>query len=77
MPLYEYSCPGCGGRVEKMRSVSDRANGPACPACGEETVLALSAPGRVGVGSGSGSTGSLSQAGTGGCGPGGCGGSFG
>lgn len=77
MPLYEYACPGCGERTEKMRSVSDRANGPACPACGAETALALSTPGRVGVGGGSGSGRSLPQTRAGGCGPGGCGVSFG
>lgn len=77
MPLYEYSCPGCGERMEKVRSLSDRANGPECPSCGEQTALALSAPGRVGAGSGSTSTASLPRASTGGgCGPGGCGVNF-
>lgn len=75
MPLYEYACPGCGERMEKMKSVSDRANGPECPTCGEQTALALSTPGRVGVGSDSASTRSLPQVNTG-CGPGGCGVSF-
>ena len=74
MPLYEYACPGCGERMEKMKRVSDRANGPECPTCGEPTALALSAPGRVGVGSGSTSGGGPSLPVTGGgCGPGGCG----
>lgn len=77
MPLYEYACPGCGERMEKMKRVSDRANGPECPACGEQTVLALSAPGRVGVGSGSASaSGSSLPVSGGGCGPGGCGVNF-
>lgn len=75
MPLYEYACPGCGERVEKVRSVSDRAKGTECPTCQETMVLALSAPGRVGVGNG-GSTSSLPQVNTGGCGPGGCGVNF-
>lgn len=77
MPLYEYACPECGERVEKMQRLSERANGPECPTCGERTALALSAPGRVGVGGGTSSSASLPQVSTGGCGPGGCGVSFG
>ena len=77
MPLYEYACPGCGERMEKMKRVSDRANGPECARCGEGMALALSTPGRVGAGAGS-LSGSSSQrpAGGGGCGPGGCGVNF-
>jgi putative FmdB family regulatory protein len=74
MPLYEYACPGCGERAEEMRRVSDRARAPACPACGGATALAMSAPGRVGVGSGV--PRSLPQVSGGGCGPGGCGVNF-
>lgn len=74
MPLYEYRCPGCGERVERMRSVADRAEGPDCPSCGEPTGLALSAPGRVGAGRAG--SGRLPRVGGGGCGPGGCGVSF-
>lgn len=76
MPLYEYTCSGCGARVEEMRKQAERADGPACPECGEATELALSAPGRVGVGGGE--SGAI-RTGTnpgGGCGPGGCGVSF-
>ena len=68
MPLYEYACPGCGERFEKMKRMSDRANGPECPTCGEQTELALSTTSRVGAGSGSASTSSLSTGGS--CGPG-------
>lgn len=67
MPLYEYVCPACGERAEKMRSMSDRANGPECPVCGEGMVLGVSAPGRVGGGGGV-SSGSVSQGAS--CGPG-------
>lgn len=74
MPIYEYACPECGERVEKMKSVSSRAEGPECPTCGETMVLALSAPGRVGVGGGAGSGGSLPQ--VGGCSTGTCGTGF-
>lgn len=55
MPLYEYACPACGDRAEKMKSISDRANGPECPTCGEGMVLALSMPGRVSGATASGS----------------------
>lgn len=76
MPLYEYACPGCGERMEKIKRVSDRTSGPACPTCGERTVLALSAPGRVGAGSGAATPGSSLPVSGGGCGPGGCGVNF-
>ncbi|MDX1675284.1 MAG: zinc ribbon domain-containing protein [Longimicrobiales bacterium] len=56
MPLYEYACPACGKRAEKMRSISDRATGPECPSCGEGMVLGLSMPGRVSAGASSGSS---------------------
>ncbi len=74
MPLYEYACPGCGARLEKMRKLSERAEGPDCPECGEATVLALSAPGRVG-GAGGGDP-LPTMSGGSACGPGGCGVSF-
>ena len=64
MPLYEYACPACGERAEKMRSISDRTNGPECPTCGAAMVLALSMPGRVSSGATSG--GSLSRSSCGG-----------
>ncbi|MGK7312078.1 MAG: FmdB family zinc ribbon protein [Candidatus Longimicrobiales bacterium M2_2A_002] len=62
MPLYEYACPECGERVEKMRSISSRTDGPECPTCGEVMVLALSMPGRVSSGASSGA--SVSQSGS-------------
>jgi putative FmdB family regulatory protein len=68
VPLYEYACTACGERVEKMKRLSDRANGPDCPTCGETMVLALSAPGRVGVGGGSVSTSVSHTSSSGGCG---------
>lgn len=68
MPLYEYACTECGERVEEMRRLSDRANGPECPTCGAAMVLALSAPGRVGGGGGSVSAGSLSGSNSSSCG---------
>ena len=54
MPLYEYVCRSCAGRFERMRRMEERLSAPECPACGaKETVLAMSAPGHVGVGAGS------------------------
>ncbi len=53
MPLYEYVCRSCAGRFERMRRMDERLQAPPCPTCGaQETVLAMSAPGHVGVGAG-------------------------
>jgi len=76
MPLYEYDCARCGARIEKMKKLSERAEGPACPECGGSTELALSAPGRVSVGAGGTGAPLPTSVNTGGCGPGGCGVSF-
>jgi|GEM_PF-287390 len=40
MPIYEYQCPDCGHRFEKLQKVSE---GPVtlCPSCGEEHVKKL------------------------------------
>jgi putative FmdB family regulatory protein len=56
MPLYEYSCPVCQDRFEKLRSMSD-GEAAVCPACGtvSRRVLSLmAAPVRVAVGVGAG-----------------------
>lgn len=48
MPLFEYSCRGCGRRFEAFVT-ADRA--PACPAChGAELEKLLSSPGMVAAG---------------------------
>jgi putative FmdB family regulatory protein len=53
MPLYEYSCRGCGHRFEDIRKADDRLRSSACPACGGgDTSLRLSAPGFVGAAKG-------------------------
>lgn len=70
MPLYEYACRACGTRVEAMRRVAERLDAPACAACGGPTTLAVSAPGRVGSGTGSSIPAAVSSGGS--CGPGGC-----
>ncbi len=55
MPLYEYVCRSCASRFERMRRMEERLSAPECPTCGaKETVLAMSAPGHVGVGAGAG-----------------------
>jgi putative FmdB family regulatory protein len=38
MPLYEYSCRGCGRRFEVLQRVGADHNGVACPGCGSEEV---------------------------------------
>lgn len=72
MPLYEYACRTCGTRFERMRKLSERLNGPGCPACGQPTALAMSAPAKVPSG-GAGDAPSSGDA----CGPSCCGGGCG
>jgi putative FmdB family regulatory protein len=36
MPLYEYECPGCGGRFEKLVRRMGDADRTKCPGCGNE-----------------------------------------
>lgn len=40
MPIYEYSCPQCGNRVEKIqrRALADIP----CPECGEKAARSVS-----------------------------------
>lgn len=33
MPLYEYSCRGCGHRFEILQRLGEGAEGLACPSC--------------------------------------------
>ena len=71
MPLYEYSCPVCSDRFEKLRPMSD-GEAADCPACGtvSKRVLSLmAAPVRVAVGVGAGP----SPTSAGGCCGGACG----
>jgi putative FmdB family regulatory protein len=71
MPLYEYACGSCGGRVEQMRKADERLASPSCPACGQPMALALSVPGKVGR-AGAATTPSPGWGES--CAPGGCGG---
>jgi putative FmdB family regulatory protein len=43
MPLYEYACPGCGLRFERLERVSAPAPCP-CPTCGAAAPRLLGAP---------------------------------
>ena len=33
MPIYEYTCPSCGGKVEALKHIGDEA--PRCEHCGK------------------------------------------
>ncbi len=33
MPIYEYRCPKCGEKFEKLRSIRDDDNDVRCPRC--------------------------------------------
>lgn len=71
MPIYEYACRGCGTRFEHMRRTDERLNAPACPKCtGAETMLVMSAPGKVGAVAGG--AGAAPMCESGGFGGGGC-----
>ena len=51
MPIYEYACQSCGERFQELKSMSSRLAAPACVTCGSHaTALAVSVPGKVGVG---------------------------
>lgn len=40
MPIYEYACDACGGRLEAMQKMSE-APLSACPACGAPALRKL------------------------------------
>lgn len=39
MPLYEYTCGGCGRRFEELQRIGADARDIACPACGGRDVV--------------------------------------
>jgi len=43
MPIYEYSCAGCGQKFEVLHRgpLSKRGDQPKCPACGSDNVTRL------------------------------------
>jgi putative FmdB family regulatory protein len=44
MPLYEYQCDACGGRIERIRKFSDPPLDEPCPSCGGHLTKLLSSP---------------------------------
>jgi putative FmdB family regulatory protein len=38
MPLYEYRCPDCEKRFEKLQRMGETASGLSCPDCGRDGV---------------------------------------
>jgi putative FmdB family regulatory protein len=38
MPLYEYTCRGCGGRFEVLQRIGSSSSEVSCPACGGHEV---------------------------------------
>jgi putative FmdB family regulatory protein len=36
MPMYEYACPECGARFEKLRRMSEADSPSRCTVCGAE-----------------------------------------
>ncbi|MBM3939746.1 MAG: zinc ribbon domain-containing protein [SAR202 cluster bacterium] len=49
MPIYEYACPTCKTKFEKLRAMEHGATAD-CPRCGQHAsrVLSVMAPARVG-----------------------------
>jgi putative FmdB family regulatory protein len=43
MPVYEYTCEGCGHTYESIRPLSRRDDPPPCPECGSNGQRQLSA----------------------------------
>lgn len=39
MPLYEYTCSGCGDGFTLLQSIHTRAGETVCPACGGKDVV--------------------------------------
>jgi len=67
MPLYEYRCPECGVKFEKIVA-SYSTPVPPCPACGgAKADKLMSVPGGVGVSSGSTAGASCPSAASGAC----------
>ncbi len=76
MPLYEYTCGGCGKAVEVLvRRSGDVVQCPACGGASLERQLSTFAPGRAGPDpcGGCASSGGCPSAGAGACGAGMCG----
>lgn len=67
MPIYEYECPDCRERFEKLVRSSASADGVVCPTCGRTARRLVSAFASIGISSaGAGGYGAASCAPTGG-----------
>lgn len=44
MPIYEYECPGCGARFEKLRKMPERNQSLRCTNCGSNAAHVFSSP---------------------------------
>ncbi|MDA1306290.1 MAG: zinc ribbon domain-containing protein [Acidobacteria bacterium] len=44
MPLYEYQCDACEGRIERIRKFSDPPLEDPCPTCGGHLTKLISSP---------------------------------
>ena len=76
MPMYEYRCPDCDSRFEKLRRMSEAEQPAECPQCASKAASRqLSGFAAVTAGGGSGMEmgGGCAKPG---CGPGGCGGGW-
>ncbi len=71
MPLYEYVCPTCKARFEKLQPMS-ASKEAGCPACGQTAMRAISVFAAVSVGEG-GEAMPVTGGGCAGCGGGSCG----
>ncbi len=70
MPIYEYYCPTCGNKFEKLQSMN---SGDAdCPACGQPSRRAISVFASVSRSPDGGGSGPPPPLGGGGCGGGAC-----
>lgn len=79
MPIYEYRCPECDSRFEKLRRMSEAEEPVECPRCDSKSA-SRQLSGFAAVMAGASSGGGEIQMGGGcakpGCGPGGCGGGW-
>ena len=76
MPMYEYRCPDCDSRFEKLRRMSEAEQPAECPQCASKAASRqLSGFAAVTAGGGGGMEmgGGCAKPG---CGPGGCGGGW-
>ena len=77
MPMYEYRCPDCDSRFEKLRRMSEAEQPADCPKCASK-MAARQLSGFASVGGGGGSEMQMGGGGCArpGCGPSGCGGGW-